>query len=61
MLLHRVLEESVRRAPEQVALIEPQRSLTYGKLNRLANQFAHLYLGAGVGRGDRVVIALENS
>ena len=60
MLLHRFLEASARRAPESVALIEPHRTTTYAALDRLANQFAHLYVGAGVRRGDRIVVALEN-
>jgi long-chain acyl-CoA synthetase len=60
MLVHRFLEESARLAPESVALIEPQRTTTYAALDRFANQFAHLYLRAGVGRGDRIVVALEN-
>ena len=60
MLVHRFLEESARLAPESVALIEPQRTTTFGALDRLANRFAHLYLSAGVRRGDRIVVALEN-
>jgi amino acid adenylation domain-containing protein len=60
MLVHRFLEESARLAPESVALIEPHRTIAYGELDRLANRFAHLYVRAGVRRGDRVVIALEN-
>ena len=60
MLVHRLLEESARLAPDSVALIEPQRTTTFGALDRLANRFAHLYLSAGVRRGDRIVVALEN-
>jgi long-chain acyl-CoA synthetase len=60
MLVHRFLEQSARRSPDSVALIEPQRSITYAELDRLANQFAHLFVEAGVRRGDRVVLAIEN-
>lgn len=60
MLVHRFLEQSARRAPDNVALVEPQRSATYGELDRLANRFAQVFVRAGVRRGDRVVIALEN-
>ena len=60
MLLHRFLEESAGRAPDAIALIEPDRRCTYDELNRLANRFAHLCVRSGVARGDRVVIALDN-
>jgi long-chain acyl-CoA synthetase len=61
MLVHRFLEQSARRDPDAVALIEPQRSITYGELDRLANRFAQVFVRAGVRRGDRVVLTLENS
>jgi amino acid adenylation domain-containing protein len=60
MLVHTLLEDSARRAHDALALVEPQRSITYGELDRLANRFAGLFMSAGVQRGDRVVIALEN-
>jgi long-chain acyl-CoA synthetase len=60
MLVHGFLERSARQAPDAIALIEPQRSITYQALDRLANRFARAFMGAGVGRGDRVVISLEN-
>lgn len=60
MLLHRFLEQSARQSPDSVALIEPHRSITYGELDHLANQFSHLFLERGVKRGDRVVLAIEN-
>ncbi|MGH9348219.1 MAG: class I adenylate-forming enzyme family protein [Vicinamibacterales bacterium] len=60
MLVHRFLEQSARRAPGDIALVEPQRSIAYGDLDRLANRFANVFAGAGVRRGDRVVIALDN-
>jgi len=61
MLVHGLLEDSARRAPDVVALIESRRQTTYRSLDRLANQIAHLCHACGVDRGDRVVIALENS
>ena len=61
MMVHRFLEEAARRTPESVALIEVQRTTTYGALDRLANRFANLYVSGGVRRGDRIVVALENS
>jgi len=35
--------------------------VTYSELDGLANRFANLLRESGVRRGDRVVIALENS
>lgn len=61
MLVHRFLEDSAKRTPDAIALIDSRRSATYDEVNRLANRFAHLFLISGVGRGDRVVLALENS
>jgi amino acid adenylation domain-containing protein len=61
MLLHRFLEDSARRAPDAPAIIEPSRSASYGELNRLANRFARMFSAHGVRRGDRVVLALDNS
>jgi amino acid adenylation domain-containing protein len=61
MLVHRFLERSANDAPDRVALIEPQRSISYGELNRLSNRVANALIAAGVQRHDRVVIALENS
>lgn len=61
VLVHAFLDTAAARSPEATALIEPNRSITYGELDRLANRFANLFRGEGVRRGDRVVLALENS
>jgi long-chain acyl-CoA synthetase len=61
MLVHRWVEESARRAPDAVALIEPGRQTTYAELDRRANQWAHLFHRRHVTRGDRVILALDNS
>jgi long-chain acyl-CoA synthetase len=61
MSIPRLLAERADAAPEAVALLEPARSITYEGLHRLSNRFARLFADHGVGRGDRVVIALENS
>jgi amino acid adenylation domain-containing protein len=61
MLVHRLLEDSASRQPNSVALLEGNRTIAYGELNRLANRFANLLREAGVARHDRVAIALDNS
>ncbi len=61
MLVHRWLEDAARRTPDAVALLEPTRQISYGALDRQANRCAQLFGRHGVGRGDRVVIAIDNS
>jgi acyl-CoA synthetase (AMP-forming)/AMP-acid ligase II len=61
MLVHRLLEGSAGRTPDATALIDVRRTITYGDLDRLANRFGNVLRSAGVRRGDRVVVAVENS
>ncbi len=60
MRLHELALDSASRAPDAVALIAEPRTMTFEGLDRLSNRFASLFRGAGVERGDRVVIALDN-
>ncbi len=39
--IHRIFEETVKRTPDNIALISDCASLTYAKLNQRANQLAH--------------------
>ncbi|HUF93669.1 MAG TPA: AMP-binding protein [Candidatus Limnocylindria bacterium] len=55
------LEHSARRRPDTTALICEGRRVTYAMLDRQANGLAHALLDAGVRRGDRVAVYLENS
>ena len=61
VLLHRFLEQAAARNPGATALIEPRLTATYEQLDRRANRFARLLNGSGLERGDRVIIALDNS
>ena len=61
MLLHELLTRSAGSAPQDVAVIEPAASITYGALERRAHGVAAALIQAGVRRGDRVVLALPNS
>ncbi|NTX50273.1 non-ribosomal peptide synthase/polyketide synthase [Myxococcus sp. CA039A] len=54
-------EQRVSAAPDAVALVFQEQTLTYGELNRRANQLAHHLRGLGVGPGSRVALALERS
>lgn len=48
-------------APDAPAIVERTGTQNYGELNRHANQISHLLAAHGVRRGDRVLLALENS
>ena len=56
-----LFEAQVARAPEALAVIFGQESLSYGELNARANRLAHHLIGLGVGPESLVGIALERS
>jgi len=58
--VERFLEESAQRFPEKVALVSGSRRLTYRQIDQDANRLAHGLVRAGVERGDRVAIFLDN-
>ena len=60
-LVHHWFEEQVAHSPEAVALVFEDRSLSYGELNRRANQLAHHLIDRGVVPDDRVAICVERS
>jgi amino acid adenylation domain-containing protein/FkbH-like protein/thioester reductase-like protein len=53
-LIHELLERRAQSTPDSVALIHEDQNLTYGELNRRANQVAHTLLQLGV-RPDKLV------
>ncbi|HOJ14318.1 MAG TPA: AMP-binding protein [Deltaproteobacteria bacterium] len=61
MLVQHFLEHSARRLPDKTALVFGNERLTYGALNALANRFAHALMEAGLLRGERVAVFLDNS
>jgi cyclohexanecarboxylate-CoA ligase len=54
------LRASARRAPAGLAVVDRDRRVTYGELDRLAERAAVLLAGLGVGRGDVVSFQLPN-
>ena len=60
MLVDEFLGRSATQSPNALVLIERDREVTYGALEHMAYQCAHLYRTCGVTRGDRVVVALDN-
>lgn len=61
MLVQHFLEASASQWPEKIALVSGGQRLTYRELDAASNRFAHALREAGVQRGDRVTILLENS
>jgi amino acid adenylation domain-containing protein len=59
--VERFLEDSARRSPDKVALVCGGRRFSYAELDRAANRLANGLLGAGLKRGDRVALYLENT
>jgi amino acid adenylation domain-containing protein len=58
-LIHTLFERQAERRPDAVAVQFEDRQLSYGELNRRANQLAHHLRGLGVGPDDLVAIGLE--
>ena len=59
--LHHFFERQSVARPDSPALQCETEDLTYGELDRRANQWAHHLMQAGVRPGDRVGILLERS
>lgn len=59
--VHELFEDQVRRSAEAAAVGFGGQELTYGELNRRANQLGHYLRRAGVGPEVRVGICMERS
>ena len=59
--MYEIFEQHVERMPQAVAVVCMDESLTYGELNRRANQLAHYLRNLGVGPNVVVGISLERS
>lgn len=60
-LLHDRLRDVAAACPDLVAVISESKSHTYRELLETSTQFARCLQDAGVKRGDRVVLQLENT
>src|SRR4051794_4147553 len=60
-LVHHLLAASSERAPQSLALVAPNGSLTYRELDELSNRLANRLRALGLRKGDRVGIDLEKS
>jgi long-chain acyl-CoA synthetase len=61
MLLHQLFENSVRRAPDKVALVFEGQRFSYAQIDSQAARLAAVLQQRGVRRGDRVASFLDNS
>lgn len=60
-LVNNFLEYSAERLPDKVALIHQDKRLTYAEIEEMANRLALVLIDAGIERGDRVAIFMDNS
>ncbi|CAG1003011.1 fatty-acyl-CoA synthase [Burkholderiales bacterium] len=61
MQLQELLERSAGRTPERCAIVHGDRRISYGELEARANALAHAMRDAGLRRGDRVLIQLDDA
>jgi amino acid adenylation domain-containing protein len=59
--LHQLIDEQAGRTPDQIAVVFEQQALTYGELNRRANQLAHHLQALGVEPDVLVGLFVERS
>ncbi|MBD2784872.1 amino acid adenylation domain-containing protein, partial [Xenorhabdus sp. DI] len=60
-LIHQLVEAQAARQPEATAAVFEEQTISYGELNRRANQLAHHLIALGVRPDDRVAICVERS
>jgi long-chain acyl-CoA synthetase len=59
-LVHEMLSTTARQQPQRVALIDDGERRTFGALDFQSDRIARVLQDAGVERGDRVAIMMEN-
>ncbi|HEX3816873.1 MAG TPA: AMP-binding protein, partial [Chthoniobacterales bacterium] len=59
--IYRYIEMHAAARPTAIAVTFAEKQLTYGELNRRANQLAHYLKAAGVGPEARVTVCLRPS
>ena len=60
-LVHHLVADAARNHPEDVAVIDRDRSLNYRELDEVSNRIAQLLVRHGVVKGDRVGIYLDKA
>ena len=59
--MHQLFERRAAQAPDAIATIDDRGVLSYGELNRRANQLAHHLSTLGVGPGALVAVYMDRS
>jgi amino acid adenylation domain-containing protein len=59
--VHELFEEQVEKTPNAIAILYQEQALTYGELNRRANQLAHYLRGLGVKPDTLVAVCVDRS
>ncbi|CAJ1314008.1 non-ribosomal peptide synthetase [Paenibacillus nuruki] len=59
--IHKMLEQQVLQIPNQMAVVQEGKSLTYHQLNSKANKLAQTLLEEGIKSGENVVLLAERS
>jgi non-ribosomal peptide synthetase component F len=60
-LVHELFEAQARRQPDAIAVVYEDQQLSYGELNRRANQLAHYLIECGVKPDTRVGLCVDRS
>jgi amino acid adenylation domain-containing protein len=61
LCVHQLFEKRVERDSDAVAVVDQDRSLSYGELNTRSNRLAHHLRGLGVGPDTLVAVCMERS
>ncbi len=61
VLYHQLFERQAEQTPDHIALVYEDQELTYGELNRRANQLANYLQGLGIGPEKLVGICMRRS
>ncbi|PHM60988.1 non-ribosomal peptide synthetase [Xenorhabdus ishibashii] len=60
-LIHQLVEAQAAKTPSAIAVVCDDQSLSYGELNRYANDLAHHLMMLGVHPDDRIAICVERN
>ena len=60
-LVHQLLESAARRYPDNLAVVDRGRSVSYRQLDLVSNQVANALRSRGVVKGDRVGLYMDKS
>ncbi|UCF66330.1 MAG: AMP-binding protein, partial [Acidobacteriota bacterium] len=59
--LHEIVERQAQRRPDEVAVVDGERTISYGELQQLSWQLAHVLQSSGLRSQDRVALWLDKS